>query len=182
MRLFIALDLDNSEYFKKCQFQLKEVSIKFNAGYTLPDSFHITLKFLGEVSNASALKIVNLLQTVSFNSFKIKTKNLGFFPSEKCVRVVWVGFEDESSIISLQKQMDKVFSGSFPGNLRFKPHLTLERVKFIDAAKKEQFINDVKRIRIEPKEFEVKEFKLIKSVLTKEGPAYKTIKSFEAGA
>ena len=42
MRCFIAIDLEN-DYFKELQNQIKDVK------GTFPISFHLTLKFLGEV-------------------------------------------------------------------------------------------------------------------------------------
>ncbi len=64
----------------------------------------------------------------------------------------------------------------FPKDKRFHSHATLARVKFIEN--KEKFKENIKKIRLEKKEFGVDCFKLIKSVLTGEGPVYEVVKEF----
>ena len=49
-------------------------------------------------------------------------------------------------------------------------------VKFVKE--KEQFTKKIKEINIQKKEFEIKNIKLIKSTLGKEGPFYEEISNF----
>ena len=64
----------------------------------------------------------------------------------------------------------------FKKEKRFYPHITLGRVKFVNDP--ETFVPALKEITVEPKQFEVKEFKLIKSTLTSEGPVYEDLAIF----
>jgi len=77
MRLFIAIDLDNESYFKEIQDKIGSNGSKINFTKT----FHLTLKFLGEVDESQVPKLKELLQKVKFESFKIKTTKIGVFPN-----------------------------------------------------------------------------------------------------
>ncbi len=169
MRLFIAIDLDNEDYFKNIQKQIDSENTKIN----LTKTYHLTLKFLGEVNDNLTTKIKESLNKIKFDDFKIKTSKIGIFPNENFIRVVWVGLEPEDKIIELQKKVDYTLKDIFKQEKSFKPHLTLARVKFVKD--KTEFISDLKKIKVEEREFEVKNIKLIKSTLTGEGPVYEDI-------
>lgn len=172
MRTFIAIDLPEEvkQYLKGLQKQLG------NAKLTLVKDFHLTLKFLGEVSEEKIEEIKLLLREIKFKAFKTRLTNIGVFPSENYIRVVWVGLE-EGDIKKLQKDVDDKLQKMFPKEKRFSAHLTLARVKFVDN--KEKFIDSIKKIKVDKKEFDVCEFKLKKSTLTKQGPVYEDLEVFK---
>lgn len=169
MRLFIAIDLDNEDYFKDIQKQIDSENAKIN----LTKAYHLTLKFLGEVGEDNISKIKEELNKVSFENFKIRTTKIGVFPNANFVRVIWIGMEPENEIIELKNKVDDCLSDLFRKEKDFKPHLTLARVKFVKD--KDKFIENLKRIKIEEKEFNVSNIKLIKSTLTPDGPVYEDL-------
>ena len=81
-----------------------------------------------------------------------------------------------AEIYELQQKIDSRLADLFPKDDRFKPHITLARVKFIKD--KVKFIRELKQIKIEKKEFSVSNFKLMKSTLTPEGPVYEDLAVF----
>jgi len=170
MRLFIAIDLENQEYFKEMQENIPGDIVKL----TLPKVYHLTLKFLGEVKEEDIPKIKETLQSVEFETFTIKTTHIGVFPDEHFIRVVWVGLEPEGKITQLKDTIDNALKDMFGVEKEFKPHITLARVKFVKD--KPTFIKSLKHINIQPKEFTINEIKLIKSTLTPEGPVYEDLK------
>ncbi|MBN2112181.1 RNA 2',3'-cyclic phosphodiesterase [Candidatus Woesearchaeota archaeon] len=173
MRLFIALELEElADYFKELQQKVPK------AKATYPKQFHLTLKFLGDVQDNKLAEIKEKLKQVKFEPFQLKLGKTGVFPSEKFIRVVWVGLEDGEKIKKLQEQIEKALEGIFEKDSRFHPHITLARIKFIEEDKKEEFIKSVKAIEIEPKETKIKNFKLIKSILTGEGPVYEDLEVY----
>lgn len=172
MRTFIATDFGELRDF----FVGLQSLLEGNAKVTLTKTFHLTYKFLGEVPDSQIEKIKAALQNIAFQPFKVTLSHLGVFPSEDYIRVVWVGFEDNNKINELQKAIDN--SLTFPKDKRFHPHITLGRVKFVED--KKAFIDNMKKIHVEKKEFEVKNFKLIKSTLTPEGPVYEDLAIFSA--
>jgi 2'-5' RNA ligase len=174
MRTFIATSFDNlKEFFVELQNQLTG-----NAKITFTKTFHLTYKFLGDVSDSKVKEIKSSLQKIKLEPFKVALNTLGVFPSENYIRVVWVGFEDNSKINELQKAIDNSLKDLFPKDKRFHPHITLGRVKFVKD--KKAFIENLKRIKVEKKEFDILSFKLIKSTLTPQGPIYEDVAVFSA--
>lgn len=173
MRTFIAIDTPKElkDFFLDLQ---KKINIEVKINFT--KEFHLTLKFLGEIDEEKLEEVKLVLKKVKFESFKVNTSNLGVFPTESYIRVVWIGLESEK-INELQKQIDEKLSNLFPKDNRFHPHITLGRVKFVKD--KEKFIENLKSIKVDEKEFEVKDFKLKKSTLTPKGPIYEDLEIYE---
>ena len=55
----------------------------------------------------------------------------------------------------------------------FKAHITLARVKH--PKDKKYFLEQIRKIKVENKKIEVKEFKLVKSTLTGKAPVYEDL-------
>ncbi|ENN95755.1 2'-5' RNA ligase [Methanocaldococcus villosus KIN24-T80] len=173
MRLFLAIDIPKDIKNKIYEFQ-KSFKIK---GIKLveKENLHITVKFLGEVDENLLNKILDL--DLSIEPIRIKLKNLGVFPNENFIRVIWVGVEGDK-IIDLFKDIDKKLSTlGFKKENNYIPHLTIGRVKFIENKK---LLKD--RIRefknVEFGSFTAEKIKLYKSTLTREGPIYEIIKEW----
>ena len=173
MRLFIALEFEeHASYFTSLQQQLPQ------ARATLPKHFHLTLKFLGEVPDDKLAAIKEKLGAVQFAGFSATLGQLGVFPDEHHIRVVWVGLEDHKHVEQLQQHIDDVLADMFERDTRFHAHLTLARIKQAPEDKK-QFVQDLKKIRVEPKQVHITSFKLIKSTLTREGPEYEVLEEYK---
>jgi len=167
MRAFIAIGSGElKDYFLDIQKQLPKETAKLS----LTGAFHLTLKFLGEVPEDKISKIKEKLSAVSFQPFKITTSEIGFFPNEDWITVIWVGAEPKEEITALQKRIDNALFPLFEKETRFHPHITLARVKFISDTK--EFIGKIKSIETEEKEINVRNFKLMKSTLTRDGAVY----------
>lgn len=178
MRLFIAIELP-----EEIKAELKEIQAKIDKNLAKlrivdPEKIHLTLKFLGEVEDSKIEKIKEKLKEIEFEPFELKIKDIGVFPSEKYIRVVWVGLEPEDKVAGLQQKIDNSLLQMFKKEKDFKAHLTLARVKFVKE--KEKFAESLKKIKVEEKFFKVNSFKLIKSTLTPEGPVYEDLEEFKA--
>ena len=176
MRLFIAIDFEElKEFFIELQNNLP----KEDAKLTLTKAYHLTLKFLGEVPETNIEKIKEQLKKIKFEDFEINLNNIGVFPNENYIRVVWVGIDPKEQVIELQKNIeDSLKEFNFKKDFSFHPHITLARVKFVKD--KPNFIDSLKKIKIDKnKKLMVKNFKLIRSTLTPEGPVYEDLESFE---
>lgn len=177
MRLFIAIELP--EELNEKMFELKEKLRTEDAKTTLTKENHLTLKFLGEVEDSKIDKIKEALKTVEFKQYKAKLDNIGVFPNENYIRVVWVGVKPEEETKELKVKIDEVLKDfNFKDDFDFHPHITLARVKFVKD--KPKFKDLIHSLKIEDSEFEVKEFKLIKSELMPEGPIYEDLEVFGA--
>lgn len=126
MRLFVAVNFD--EPFKNAVLEYQSKLKKAASGnFSRPENLHITLAFIGEVSNASsALKAV---KSVSFEPFELALSKAGNFGS-----LYWLGVNGGKSahgsgIYALAEKVRaslKLCGVSFDPK-PFKPHITLAR-------------------------------------------------------
>ena len=167
MRLFIAIDLENEDYFKNIQKHLPD------ANATYPKEFHLTLQFLGETSKKE--DIVKELNEIKFKPFKLKTTDIGVFPNKNLIKVVWLGLEPNHILEELHKNIEYRMSllGFKNDYKEFKPHITLARIKHLKD--NISYLKQLMAINFDKKEFEIKTIKLIKSTLMPDGPVYETI-------
>ena len=98
------------------------------------DGIHLTLKFLGDVPHDKLDQITVLLEEVGFRHapFRIDIGQFGCFPNPRRPRVLWIGVEDASGVLTnLQADLESVLTPiGFKRETRpFHPHLTLGRVK-----------------------------------------------------
>jgi len=176
MRLFIAIDFSElRDYFVELQGQLPK-----NAKLSLTKSFHLTLKFLGEVQPNDFETVISILKKMSFHSFSVFLDSIGIFPSENYIRVVWIGLKPDDNILELQKNIDDALKPLFKREKDFKAHITLARVKYPED--KKQFLEQLRKINVESKRIEVKDFRLIKSTLTPKGPVYEDLAIFSSNS
>ncbi|MBI2143234.1 RNA 2',3'-cyclic phosphodiesterase [Candidatus Woesearchaeota archaeon] len=181
MRTFIAVDLPEEvkSELANAQRQLSS-AVAAAAKMSLAHDFHLTLKFLGEITPAKVEIVKNCLGNVKFKSFSAAVTGIGVFPSESYIRVVWIGIEPEDGFIRLQKQVDDALEKEFPKEKGFKPHLTLARVKFV--SNKELLKQQLQLIKVKSVKFTVNGFKLKKSTLTKEGAVYEDLAVYKLGS
>lgn len=140
------------------------------------NQMHLTLKFLGSVQPEKVRDISAALIKIKIAPFSVHLGNIGVFPNEDHIKVIWVGLNPEKRILELQKGIDEGLKKLFKKERDFKPHITLARVKYIEN--KEDFISKLKNIKIEGKKVEINNFKLMKSTLTPQGPVYDGVEVF----
>ncbi|MEW6063488.1 MAG: RNA 2',3'-cyclic phosphodiesterase [Nanoarchaeota archaeon] len=176
MRCFIAVDLPEEvkAHLLNLQKELGNDLIKIR--WVAKKNLHLTLKFLGEVSEENIKIVQDKLSKIKFNSFKVRLGKIGVFPSENYIRVIWVGIEPDKDMITLQEIIDSSLLDLFKSEQRFETHLTLGRIKFVKD--KEKFLDLLKKIKIRDMEFKVDNFKLMKSILTRNGPTYNALKEY----
>lgn len=133
------------------------------------ENFHITLSFLGEKTDQELEKIKNNLKdlTISLKKRLIFFTKLKLIPSENFVKVLVIevlGLDD------ISKRIEDLVGGDVKP-----PHLTLLRVKnVIDRNSLIKF----SRLQKFDETMEVKDLKLMKSVLRRSGPIYEVMESF----
>jgi 2'-5' RNA ligase len=136
------------------------------------------LKFLGEVKPENVEFVISNLKKIKFRKFPIFLDTVGIFPSENYIRVVWVGLKPEDRILELQKGIDETLNQLFRKEKDFKAHITLARVKYPED--KKQFVEELKKIKVENRKVEIKDFRLIKSTLTPKEPIYEDLAVFNS--
>jgi RNA 2',3'-cyclic 3'-phosphodiesterase len=129
MRIFVALDLDDAIRERIDRFIEGIRGFAPDGRWVLPESLHITLKFIGEKPAETVEDIKRALAVVQLAPFDLSLRGYGFFPTAKSARVFWVGIESGPQLLELTKTVDRMTSAlGIPQEDRlFSPHLTLAR-------------------------------------------------------
>lgn len=129
MRLFLALDIDDSIRERICRFVEGVRNFAPDARWVAPESLHVTLKFIGEQPEAALDRIKRAMAEVHVPATEIHCHGYGFFPTVNAARVFWIGMESGPELQSLAAAIDdKMPSLGIPKEERaFSPHLTLAR-------------------------------------------------------
>ena len=129
MRLFIALDIPSGIRAAIARFQDALRPLASDARWVSQDSFHITLKFIGEQSPARLDALRQALSSVHARSVSVSFRQSGFFPNERSARVFWVGIEAGPELAELAMAVDQATATlAIPREkIPFTPHLTLAR-------------------------------------------------------
>mgnify|MGYP006305370679 CR=1 FL=1 len=101
------------------------------------DQFHLTLKFLGVTPPEKISEVKKALRRVGehFPAFDFDLKGIGYFKKNKQPRVLFAKIERDEMLKQLAEEIDFLLSelGFEPETRTFKPHLTLARIKQLDA-------------------------------------------------
>ena len=128
MRLFVALDIPDAVRQAITTYVDDLRRVAPDAKWVRAESFHITLKFIGEWRR-DVKEVIEALKKVQFGPLDLAIRGNGFFPHARSPRVFWVGIEADSNLPSLANKVDEACSklGIEPESRAFSPHLTLAR-------------------------------------------------------
>ena len=130
MRLFVALEIPE-ETRETLRELMRRLQRKFKAArWVRPESMHLTLKFIGHVEVEKLPPIRRVLAGVrNAHPIDVEFRGMGFFPSPRRPRVLWVGVEATPNLAQLVSKMDAELAElGIPSEKRaFSPHLTLAR-------------------------------------------------------
>ncbi|NOZ69184.1 MAG: RNA 2',3'-cyclic phosphodiesterase [Deferribacteres bacterium] len=133
MRSFIAIELEGPVRESLSQLQEELKSCGADVRWVKPENIHLTLKFLGNISEETAGSIVSVLEKccTGVSAFDIEVSGVGVFPDTKSPRVLWAGISGDGTLRELQQKIeDGTASLGFKReNRKFVPHLTLGRFR-----------------------------------------------------
>ena len=179
MRLFISIELPKEvkDYLFELQNKLKK-ELGGGIKWVSKKNLHQTGKFFGEVKEEKLDELRNKLKNIKFKPFEATLTELDYYTGSKGqITVLWTAIEPESKIIELQQTIDQETMEFSNIEQKFSAHLTLGRVKSVKNEKK--FKETIKNTKLDKRKFTIDSFHLIRSVLNKDGPSYKTIESFK---
>lgn len=148
-----------------------------------PDSFHMTLCFLGEIPDVILEAAHEGFSAIAMPAFPLTIAGLGLFGGAR-PRVAWAGAEGGAPLLRLQAKVERAarVAGAEPEARRFTPHVTLGR--FPPPAPEE-------RMRLERAiasgagfqagVFEVSAFTLFRSVRGAGGSRYEVLADYPLG-
>ncbi|MCX5680153.1 MAG: RNA 2',3'-cyclic phosphodiesterase, partial [Candidatus Omnitrophica bacterium] len=134
MRAFIAIEL--SEEIKTVLHQVQS-HLKYSGAdvkWVEKENIHLTLKFLGEISEDKLKRIEEILDEIGklFKPFELTLKDVGAFPKIESPRVIWAGLDKGAKeSTEIVRRLDKELSdiGFEPETRPFAAHLTIGRVR-----------------------------------------------------
>jgi 2'-5' RNA ligase len=175
-RTFIAIDLPTRVQLALDSFEKDLRKTGAAVSWVKVDRIHLTLKFLGDVTDEQITAIQSALAGVAATSppFRLQPSGCGAFPTIKQMRVVWVGLlGDEARLKEIHGRVEAAMSpiGFDPEDRPFRAHLTLGRVRG------RQHIRGLQEALLANREFkaeafDVNELVLYKSELRPEGARY----------
>ncbi len=127
MRLFVALDIEPEIRQRIAEFRNQMKAFAPDVRWVGPETFHVTLQFLGETKKLE--EIQTALSRIRGSAIQLTFRNTGFFPNPKSPRVFWVGIESDRQLHDL---VNSVAAELQPLGFErdagpYKPHLTMAR-------------------------------------------------------
>jgi 2'-5' RNA ligase len=188
MRLFVGLDLDAEIRERLVEYVHRIKPRAQGVRFVSTDTYHVTLKFLGETNNLDAIR--KSLSQVEVNQFDLSVRGTGFFPDNRAPRVFWAGIEAGDELRELATAISwNVAELGFEQESSFKPHLTLARSgsgnpKPLSGDKVNPNFKSLRELTASepPVEFgtmTAREFFLYESKLTPRGPQYSKVERYE---
>ena len=138
MRLFVALNLPKKERDRiyRASKVLRERELPVY--WIEPEHYHLTLKFLGEVTEERLDGVQKALDHVAATTGRLDlaVEGFGAFPTIRRPEVIWVGIEPSPALRCLKQDVEWALMGcGFDRETRaFHPHLTLGRANAEDGA------------------------------------------------
>ena len=86
MRVFVGMDIDEGIRGRIANFVREVRGVAPEVRWVSPDSWHVTLKFIGEKSDAAVGEIEKALSSISAEGFEISFRGYGFFPTVKAAQ------------------------------------------------------------------------------------------------
>ena len=179
MRIFIGIKLDDRVHeeiesflkpFKKNSSPLRWVK---------PANVHLTLKFIGEVSDHQYAQIEQRLSDTEFNTgpLELSLSGCGKFGKDDSLKIFWIGIAANTSLTEIYNRIETSLAkaGIEKENRPFKPHLTVGRnKKNFNFKSFLQLMEENSRRLVS--QFTATHFQVFKSQLRPEGPIYSVLK------
>ena len=150
-RAFIPIEIpvEIRDRFEQVISQLAD-SIPEHAVRWVPvNNIHLTLKFLGDVSEANYEVLIQLLESQAklHSPFNMSVGGLGAYPNAKRPRVVWIGIEADQELFELQRAIDaETTRMGYQSEVRdYSPHLTIGRIARNTSAEDIRQVGEVVR-------------------------------------
>jgi 2'-5' RNA ligase len=179
-RTFLALDLSPELQRFLERAIARGAHLLPAARWVEPASLHVTLAFLGELSDEQLAQAIEAGEAAARQvpPFSYRLTGLGTFGSAHAPRVVWMGLEDASGRMRALQQvlMRELQARGFPPEERpFSPHLTLARLKRPLSREEQQALQRLLyeiRVPASLPEHTVETLDVMKSELSRAGARY----------
>lgn len=130
MRIFIGIPL-NKKMRSALRSEVQKIKPLIHKGkFSSWEGYHITLRFLGDISEAQMVDLILKLEDTHLRTlpFEVCFTTLGVFKKSKG-DILWLGVSENAHLQALKEEVDTlvVSVGFEPEARAFVPHLTLGR-------------------------------------------------------
>jgi 2'-5' RNA ligase len=154
---------------------------RLRIAWTRPESWHLTLQFLGEWPEDRVQGLIRTLQDRSWPpAFTIAPGGLGAFPHLRAPRVLFLQMEGDGQAAVLAREVRRSVTEVWPDGPQddkpFRGHLTLARIKRPLRRPERELLPELRLTDLPPQP--VTDFALVASTLHREGARYRDIARF----
>jgi 2'-5' RNA ligase len=176
LRLFVGIDFPPE---LKLRLSLLCAGVP-GARWVDAGNFHLTLRFIGEISEDVAADVDEALARVKAPRFALQLGGAGVFGGNK-PRALWVGVERSPELVKLRDRVEQALlrAGLEPEERKFTPHVTLARLRDPELDTLARFLAAHAQFR--PAPLPVDHFSLIASFPTKAGSVYEDQADYPLG-
>jgi 2'-5' RNA ligase len=167
LRLFVGIEFPPE---LKLRLSLLETALP-GARWIDPGNLHLTLRFIGEISEDLAADVDEAMGRLKARRFTLQLAGTGIFGGNR-PHTLWVGVERDPDLVRLHDKIEHALirAGIAPEPRRFAPHVTLARLRDPELDKLGYFLAAHALFRSDP--LPVDRFSLIASFPTKAGSVY----------
>jgi len=167
LRLFVGIDFPPE---LKLRLSLLCADVP-GARWVDPGNFHLTLRFIGEISEDLAADVDAALAGIKASRFALQLAGTGVFGGRR-PHSLWVGVERSAELVRLRDKIEQALirAGLEPEQRKFAPHVTLARLRDPELDRLGHFLAAHAQFRADP--LPVDHFSLIASFPTKAGSIY----------
>jgi RNA 2',3'-cyclic 3'-phosphodiesterase len=176
MRIFVAVNLPEAERLRihEAMSPLREAGLPVR--WTLPESYHLTLKFLGEVRPELVARLPAALDKVAAATipFHVELSGVGAFPTIRRPQVIWLGVEPTPALRCLKQDLEWALADhGFERETRaFHPHITLGRTQDLDGAGAFRGLDDLAATLDFSGRMDIESVDLMRSQIARQGNRY----------
>ena len=178
-RIFIAVDIVNNSQLTGLLASFKQALSKEKIRWVDPGNMHLTLAFLGDNDEEQVKMAGDIMSATAagFETFEIVYNGTGVFRNMKQPRVIWLGLKVPDSFYRMQEMLCDQLEreGLYRKEKKFKPHITLGRMRYIDSKERlSEILKEHENVNLPPRQ--VSELILFESILKPGGPEYRPLK------
>ena len=178
MRLFVGLELPPSLLHAVAELRGSLPDVAWRA----PESYHLTLHFIGEVSHGHLLEeIHHILSAIRATPPALRLNGSGVFMNDRPhgADMLWIGCAPDAALLALRERVRKSLNRAFPpggkNSRHFTPHITVGRMDHPDQARRQRWLATTPP----PTGAEaVGHFTLFRSIRHADGPFYEPLEHY----
>jgi 2'-5' RNA ligase len=177
IRLFTAIELPESV---RVRLSLLQGGVP-GARWSPAENLHLTLRFIGEVDEATANDIDDVLSALRAPAFDLTLKGAGEFGGRD-PHALWIGVAPNEALMRLAAKIESALQrmGLEAETRKYTPHVTLARLRDAPIAKVRAFL--AAHAAFDSGPFGVRRFALYSSYPSSSGSLYRVERSYALDA